>query len=93
MKAEKRIRAKVQGRVQAVGFRFFVQQMAGVYCLTGFVRNRNDASVLVEAQGEKEKVEKFIAQLRKGPRLALVESVTVDWIPRQGNDRDFQICF
>lgn len=63
----------VFGRVQGVGFRFFTLQEAGKVGLNGTVRNREDGSVEVIAQGSAEQVEKMKAWLQKGPPTSVVD--------------------
>ena len=75
MKAVRRF--EVFGRVQNVGFRFFVWRRAEALGLHGWVRNRWDGSVEVLAGGEPEPLETFAEQLRAGPRWARVDRVTV----------------
>ena len=66
--------------VQGVGFRWFTRNAAGLYGLGGWVRNRPDGSVEIEAEGQKEAVEAFLADVREGPRFSRVSAMSVDWI-------------
>lgn len=66
---------KISGRVQGVGFRFFVQQKARELGIKGWVKNMGDGSVLVMAQGEKTDMETFIDYLSRGPALARVDNI------------------
>jgi acylphosphatase len=70
-------RFEVYGRVQGVGFRFFVWRRAESLGLVGWVRNRRDGSVEVVAGGEPAQLDLFGEQLRAGPRFARVERVSV----------------
>lgn len=70
-------RFEVYGRVQAVGFRFFVWRRAESLGLMGWVRNRRDGSVEVLAGGSSEQLDHFLEQLRAGPRFARVDRVSV----------------
>jgi acylphosphatase len=74
-----RLHAYISGRVQGVAFRFFAQHEARVLGLTGWVRNLYDGRVEVVAEGEREQLEQFLAELKKGPRLARVEKVEITW--------------
>ena len=74
-----RVHAVVRGRVQGVGFRYFVEREAGKLGLTGWVRNRPDGSVECTAQGERAPLDRFVASLHKGPRLASVSGVDLRW--------------
>jgi|GEM_PF-728347 acylphosphatase len=67
----------VSGRVQRVGFRFFTQQKAHGLGLVGWVRNRLDGRVEIEATGEKEKIDQFFDWLYQGSPLAKVDDVEV----------------
>jgi acylphosphatase len=78
---EARVHVIVEGLVQGVGFRWFVARHAERRSLRGYVRNRMDGSVEVEAEGEKALLEEFVGQLRTGPRSAMVEHMAVEWLP------------
>jgi len=71
----KRLEAIVIGRVQGVGFRYFVEQKAELLNIKGWVANLWDGSVKVVAEGKEEDVMEFLNLLHKGPRLAYVENV------------------
>lgn len=70
-----RVRLVVSGRVQGVGFRWFVREAARQHRLAGWVRNRADGSVEVEASGEEGSVRELIDVLRRGPPGARVDDV------------------
>ena len=65
----------VEGQVQGVGFRFFVERVASELGLKGYVCNRYDGSVEVYAVGEEEALGQLREQLELGPRAARVERV------------------
>jgi acylphosphatase len=88
---EARVHATVEGLVQGVGFRWFVQQRARTLGLTGYVRNRPEGTVEFEAEGGKEELERLLAQVRTGPRSAQVTGMAVEWLPYRGEATDFQI--
>ena len=69
------LRAIIHGRVQLVMFRDFTQRRAKKLGLKGFVRNLEDGSVEVLAQGEAHQLELLLQALHRGPLLAHVESV------------------
>lgn len=81
----------VKGRVQGVGFRFFAQDEAVVLHLKGWVRNLPGGEVEGEAEGAREDIERWIAELRKGPPMASVDTVEVNWQPPGGQFTDFSI--
>jgi acylphosphatase len=86
-----RLQAVVEGRVQGVGFRYFVEEEAMVFDLKGWVRNRWDGNVEVIAEGERQVLEKFLAALRRGPRASEVTEVQVVWLPATGEFDRFYI--
>ena len=63
----------IQGRVQGVGFRWFVQREASELDLRGWVRNTEDGDVEVVAAGEPGDLDELRAILRRGPRGARVD--------------------
>jgi acylphosphatase len=78
---EKSIEAKryvVRGRVQGVGFRWFVEREAHMLGIAGWVRNNHDGSVEVLAQGTRDQLSGLHSRLREGPRAARVDAVEVD---------------
>jgi acylphosphatase len=78
--AEKPIQARrfvVRGRVQGVGFRWFVEREAHMLGISGWVRNNHDGSVEVLAQGTRDQLLGLHSRLREGPRAARVDSVDV----------------
>jgi acylphosphatase len=79
--------ARVEGRVQGVGYRLFVRSRAEEIHLTGSVRNMPNESVRVEAEGPREALEALIEDLREGPPGARVDRVDVEWLPPTGATR------
>jgi acylphosphatase len=65
----------VQGRVQGVGFRWFVQREASELTLRGWVRNTEDGDVEVLAAGEAADLDELRASLKRGPRGSRVDRV------------------
>jgi acylphosphatase len=65
----------VRGRVQGVGFRWFVEREAHLLGLFGWVRNNADGSVEVLAQGTRDQLLGLRSRLRQGPRAARVDDV------------------
>ena len=78
--AEKPIEARrfvVRGRVQGVGFRWFVEREAHTLGIAGWVRNNGDGSVEVLAHGTRDQLSGLHSRLREGPRAARVDNVEV----------------
>jgi acylphosphatase len=67
----------VRGRVQGVGFRWFVEREAHILGIAGWVRNNHDGSVEVLAQGTRDQLSGLHGRLREGPRAARVDAVEV----------------
>ena len=67
----------VRGRVQGVGFRWFVEREAAILEIAGWVRNNYDGCVEVLAQGTREQLAGLHSRLREGPRAARVDAVDV----------------
>src|ERR1035441_5030796 len=65
----------VRGRVQGVGFRWFVEREAHILQIAGWVRNNPDGSVEVLAIGSREQLAGLRSRLREGPRAARVDAV------------------
>ena len=65
----------IRGRVQGVGFRYWVEQEASARGLEGWVRNRRDGSVEALFAGPADVVSEMIAVCRRGPASARVEAV------------------
>jgi acylphosphatase len=73
------LHAVVHGDVQGVGFRYFVQRRAEEMGLAGWVKNRPDGSVEVVAEGSRAALGRLLELLSKGPGLADVDRVDVEW--------------
>ena len=67
----------ISGRVQGVGFRFYMQRKARELGVTGWVRNRRDGAVEAVIQGEPDRVESMTAWTRRGPPSAVVNEVKI----------------
>jgi len=66
---------RVQGRVQGVGFRYFVKHNAEALGVRGFVRNEDDGGVFVYAVGDRPAIEQLAAAIHTGPRFSEVRTV------------------
>ena len=72
------VRGQVAGRVQGVGFRYFVYRHASAEGLTGYARNLPDGRVEFLLQGDAAAIARVIEQLRRGPRHAQVKDVSCE---------------
>jgi acylphosphatase len=78
---KKAVILQVYGRVQGVGFRFYTQRKAQELEICGFVQNRSDGSVYIEAEGNPDALEQFIYWCDGGPSWARVSEVKKQFMP------------
>ncbi len=76
----RRYRITFYGRVQNVGFRLEVSEMAKKLGLTGFAENQKDKSVLVEVQGQFDKI-KFLVAFMKSLKRIVIKNVDIKRLP------------
>jgi acylphosphatase len=69
------VKLRIEGRVQGVGYRFWLSREARRNGLSGWVRNRGDGSVEALLKGDDASVDAVIAACRRGPRMAMVERI------------------
>ncbi len=88
------VQATVYGYVQGVFFRAFVSRRAAELGLTGYVRNLpGGEAVEVQAEGERNKLEKLVDHLKIGPPAARVEKVVTNWLEYTGDYSRFSIRY
>jgi len=85
------LHALISGRVQGVGFRYFVKQSVGEKPITGWVRNLFDGRVEVLAEGGKEDLNYLLRKLNEGPGVGYVEDIREHWGTASGQFDDFQV--
>jgi len=83
----------VEGIVQGVGYRDFVQRRARSLGISGYVMNLRDGRVRVRAEGPRETIDDLIRDLERGPPLARVAKVSVAWRPATGRFAAFGVRF
>jgi acylphosphatase len=88
-----RVHVWVQGRVQGVGFRAFVQQNAVQIGVTGWVRNVGYATVEAVAEGPKGQLESFLRTVKRGPFSARVDESREEWGEATGEFTSFKVKF
>jgi acylphosphatase len=84
-------RLLVSGRVQGVGFRWFVHDAAQREGISGWVRNLPDGRVEVFLEGDLEAVNRVDGKVRRGPSSARVQDVLAHDEPPAGDMREFHI--
>jgi acylphosphatase len=87
----RRVHAIVSGRVQGVSYRATTAAQARRLGVVGWVRNRVDGTVELEAEGEDDKVAALLAWCEQGPPTARVSGVNAIDVGVTGADRDFSI--
>lgn len=83
----------VTGRVQGVGYRWFVQRQAKAIGLTGWVRNLPDGSVEVRAEGSRNALDSLELLLKDGPPGSHVSNLQSSSIWPSGRFTDFDISY
>ena len=81
----------VRGRVQRVGFRFFVEDAARREGILGYVRNQHDGSVEVVAEGDADAMQRFEMAVRRGPSGARVDDVETTEVEPSSRFAEFRV--
>jgi len=79
----------VEGLVQGVGYRSFAKRVADKLGLKGYAENLPDGTVKIIVEGEKDQIEDFIEECRRGPPLSEVENIEVKWEQYKGEFDSF----
>ena len=91
--APKRLHLVVDGRVQGVGFRRFVQRKARALGLTGWVRNLPGGEVEALAEGPEPALAELLRHVRRGPPGSWVDSVAPRWLTATGEFTRFEVTY
>ncbi len=91
MSEVRRLHVVITGRVQGVGFRYYVLRCARDRGLVGWVRNRPDGSVELVAEGDEPSLRGLLADLKQGPPLSWVQQVSTEWQSPQPGLQGFDI--
>ncbi|MGL5478558.1 MAG: acylphosphatase [Clostridium sp.] len=89
----KRLEIIASGRVQGVGFRFFLASNANTLSLTGFCKNLEDGTVYIEVQGLENNLESFIEKIELGNRFIRVTNLDKKVIPLVINEKKFNMIY
>jgi len=89
---KKRLHLYYSGRVQGVGFRYTVQDIANQEKVSGWVKNLDDARVEVVAEAEESVLNNFLQEIHEH-FSRYIEDINIEWHPASGEFRDFQIIF
>jgi acylphosphatase len=88
-----RVNILITGRVQGVGFRFYVKEKAIRLGITGFVRNLEEDKVEVIAEGPEELLHELVKLCRIGPSLAYISNFDVKYGGFTGEYKKFSAKF
>jgi acylphosphatase len=86
-----RLHTIIEGRVQGVGFRYFVLTKAQQLNVSGWVRNTYNGNVEVTAEGDQDQIQDLLDALRKGPRSAFVSKISESWYAPTGEFSSFEV--
>jgi acylphosphatase len=87
----KAVQVFYEGRVQGVGFRYSVRQIAKGFSVTGWVRNLPDGRVELQAGGESEEVEAFLEGIRQSELGSLIRKESETVLPTPPDAHGFEI--
>ena len=90
---QRRLTARLDGRVQGVGFRFTTVEVARDFAVRGYVQNVVDGSVRVVAEGEEAELLRFLDGLRASHIYRFVARESLEWTPASGEYAEFSIRY
>ncbi|MGH2574106.1 MAG: acylphosphatase [Ignavibacteria bacterium] len=85
------VKITVSGRVQGVGYRYYVYHVAQALNLNGYAKNLFNGDVEIYAEGRKEFLNDLINKARKGPSHSYVEDIKIEWLEFKNKYNDFEI--
>ncbi len=88
---KERLHFKIYGRVQGVGFRYYIYLKAREIEIRGWVKNTSGGTVEGEVEGDRETLENFLEWAKRGPGWAKVERVEEKWEEAKNDFKDFKI--
>jgi len=88
-----RLQIKVYGLVQGVSYRYFVKKEAEYHGLVGTVKNLDDGTVKVVAEGVKNNLDLFLATISQGSDYSEIGNVETIWSKATGGFRDFRLIY
>lgn len=86
-----RVRILIEGRLQAMNFRFNAQRQANKLGLVGFVRNLTDGRIEIEAQGEENNVKKMLDWCQEEPHSSQIRSILFRYDEPANRYSDFSV--
>jgi acylphosphatase len=89
---KKQVHVYYSGRVQGIGLRYTLRDIANYQKVWGWVRNLDDARVEVVAEAEEDVLNSFLQQVNQH-FTRYIEDVNIEWLPASGEFRDFSVKF
>ena len=89
----KRVHLIITGDVQGVGYRSWARSSGVKYGLTGTVKNREDGSVEIIAEGTEQILRDYITACRNGPEVSLVTGISESWSAATGEFMTFDVLY
>jgi acylphosphatase len=89
---KKQVHVYYSGRVQGIGFRYTLQDIANYQKVWGWVKNLDDARVEVMAEAEEDILNSFLQQVNQHFSQQ-IKDVNIEWLPAGGEFRDFKVVF
>jgi acylphosphatase len=84
---------RIHGKVQGVGYRFFATRVARRLGLKGWIQNTRDGSVEAAVEGDSDAIDRWLEELREGPRYAEVTRIDQERREFKGQFGDFDVKF
>ena len=86
-----RVHMVITGLVQGVGYRKWAKRAATSLAVVGYVKNREDGSVEICAEGNKSSLQAFVLHCHSGPEVSFVEQVSPTWLPASNEFTQFEV--
>ncbi len=83
----------ISGRVHGVGFRYFCLSLADKYDVMGYVKNTPDGKVEIICQSDKEGLDSFLEDIRKGPSFSVITGIIIEDVPENKIYNCFKIKY
>lgn len=89
----KRLVLNLEGRVHGVGFRVYALAQAESRNLKGYVKNEEDGTVTIVAEGPEERLKELAEWAKDGPKAAWVKRIKIRWEEPTGEFEGFEIRY
>ena len=83
----------VSGKVQGVGFRWFVVKTGRSFALIGYAKNLPEGNVEIHAEGNKMDIQRFVGKVKQGSPSSRVDHIEIMWINPSNRFKDFAVKY